>query len=148
MAEVADNVRALILAYLADGMSLREVCRMEGMPERSAVNRDLLADVEFQNQYARACEIRADVLFDELLEIADDGSNDWMERKNSDGSVGDIILNGENVQRSRLRLDARKWAISKMNPKKYGDKLELGGTGASGEILIGQVTRTYVDPKS
>jgi hypothetical protein len=53
---------------------------------------------------------------DELLEIADDGSNDWMEREK-----GGYELNAEHIQRSRARIDTRKWLLSKMLPKVYGD---------------------------
>ena len=60
---------------------------------------------------------------DEMLEIADDGSNDWMLRK--DGDKEFYVLNGEHVQRSRLRLDTRKWLLSKALPKVYGDKLAV-----------------------
>ena len=70
----------------------------------------------------RKCEAQADYLAEEILEIADDGKNDWVERQ--DGSAA---VNNEAVQRSRLRVDARKWLMSKLMPKKYGEKLELGG---------------------
>ena len=58
-------------------------------------------------------------MFEEILDIADDGSNDYMETK------GGYKINSESIARSRLRIDARKWIMSKMQPKKYGDKLEL-----------------------
>ena len=125
-----------ILARMMEGQSLSEICRADDMPARSTVNLWLASDPELSDKYARAAEVRADVLFDELMDIADDGTNDWMERKTADGSTGETVLNGEHVQRSRLRIDARKWALSKMQPKKYGDKLELGGTGPSGEIIF------------
>lgn len=67
------------------------------------------------------------MLFEEILDIADDASNDWMERQ-SEKSAG-WELNGDHVQRSRLRIDARKWMLGKMQPKKYGDKLELEHAG-------------------
>jgi hypothetical protein len=66
-----------------------------------------------------------------------------MEKKDNDGGTT-LVLNGEHVQRSRLRLDARKWALSKMAPKKYGDKLELGGTGEGGALLIQSIERVIV----
>jgi hypothetical protein len=77
-------------------------------------------------QYARAREVQADTLVDEILEIADDGTNDWMAREGKDGEAG-WALNGEHVQRSKLRVDSRKWFASKVAPKKYGEKLELAG---------------------
>ena len=60
---------------------------------------------------------------DELLEIADDGSNDWMMRQHSGDQS--YAANGEHIQRSRLRLDTRKWLLSKALPKIYGDKLPV-----------------------
>ncbi len=63
--------------------------------------------------------MQADALFDEALEIADDVSGDWSTDKD-----GKKVLDHENIQRSRLRVDTRKWAAGKMAPKRYGDKLD------------------------
>jgi hypothetical protein len=82
---------------------------------------------EFAAQYARAREAQADAIFDEILDIADDGSNDWMERRREDGSV-DEVFNHEHVTRSKLRIDARKWMAGKLRPKVYGDKLDLSSS--------------------
>ena len=96
------------------------------MPARSTVHL-WLANVEgFSDQYARACEIRADVYADQILEIADDASRDWIEKKNPDGSTYQAF-DAEHVQRSRLRIDSRKW----MAPKKYGDRVEVAGNSDS-----------------
>lgn len=107
-------------------MTLREVCRQENMPPESTVRLWALNDVEgFSAQYTRARQIGYHGMADELIEIADDGANDWMERQGDDG-VG-WALNGEHLQRSRLRVDTRKWMLSKVLPKIYGDKLAVGG---------------------
>ena len=111
-----------ICAEIAVGKSMREICRAADMPDMRTVFRWLAAHSEFQQIYARAREAQADYLAEEILEIADDGKNDWVERQ--DGSAA---VNNEAVQRSRLRVDARKWLMSKLMPKKYGEKLELGG---------------------
>jgi hypothetical protein len=79
---------------------------------------------DFVAQYALARQAGYARMAEELLEIADDGTNDWMERE--DGSPA---LNSEHVQRSRLRVDTRKWLLSKVLPKIYGDKLQIGGDG-------------------
>ena len=63
---------------------------------------------------------------DQILEIADDASRDWVTKKNADGSTYQVF-DGEHVQRARLRIDSRKWLMSKMAPKKYGDRIEVGG---------------------
>lgn len=71
---------------------------------------------------------------DELLEIADDGSNDWMEKTVGSGETITVV-DHEHVQRSRLRVDTRKWYLSKLAPKRYSEKLATDDTGASDEVL-------------
>ncbi len=104
---------------------------MEGMPSKSTVMRWLSdeANEDFRDQYARARERQADHFADEILEIADDGHNDWMDRQVRKG-VFVRSPDHEHINRSKLRVDARKWLMSKLAPKKYGEKLEL--TGAEG----------------
>lgn len=81
--------------------------------------------------------MQTEVIADETFEMVDDGSNDWMEKVGKDGSVG-YMLNGEAVARSRLRFDQRRWWLSKLAPKKYGDKLEIDATvKAEVSIVIG-----------
>jgi hypothetical protein len=104
--------------------SLRNTLLLDNMPSMSTFLKWINEDAFKQNQYAHACEVRADAIFDEMLEIADDGTNDYMEKIRRDGT-SEEVLNSEHVQRSKLRIDARKWMLSKMNPKKYGDKLDL-----------------------
>lgn len=125
-----------ICEQLANGMTLREVCRAEDMPPEQTVRRWALEDREgFSAQYARAREIGYMVMADELLEISDDGRNDWMERNGEDDRGW--VANGEHMGRSRLRVDTRKWLLSKALPKLYGDKIttthEAGDT--LGELL-------------
>lgn len=123
--EMADK----ICECLADGMTLRETCRQEGFPPESTVRRWVLDNREgFAAQYTRAREIGYHSMADELLEVADNGSNDWMLRLSDDDYGKELyVLNGEHVQRSRLRLDTRKWLLSKALPKVYGEKLALSG---------------------
>lgn len=107
---------------------MRSICRDPDMPALSSVFLWLTKHPVFSEQYAKASEERAEAMFEEMFEIADDGTNDWMERQNKDGST-DVAYNAEHVQRSRLRVDTRKWALSKMLPKKYGDKMEVEHSG-------------------
>ena len=72
---------------------------------------------------------------DELLEVADDGRNDWMERQDDNGGTS-WQANGEHIQRSRLRVDTRKWMLSKALPKVFGDKITQEVTGANGAPLV------------
>ena len=124
--------QATICDRIANGESLRQICDDEGMPAASTVFLWLNADETFSEQYARAREAQADAIFDEILLIADDGRNDWMERKNSDGQNIGWMENGEALRRSQLRIEARKWMAGKMKPKKYGDKITNEHTGVDG----------------
>lgn len=122
-----------ICIRLAGGETLRQVCADDGMPAESTVRQWAMDDREgFTAQYTRARELGYLAMADELLEVADDGTNDWMERQNADGTTGDVVLNGEHVQRSRLRVDTRKWLLSKALPKVYGDKIQQEVTGGDG----------------
>jgi hypothetical protein len=123
-----------ICDQLASGVTLREVCRAEVMPDERTVRRWALEDREgFAERYAQAREIGYQSMADEMLEIADDGSNDWMLRK--DGDKEFYVLNREHVQRSRLRLDTRKWLLSKALPKVYGDKLAIASNAERPVVL-------------
>ena len=110
-----------ICERLSEGQSLREIGRDPAMPEPITVRMWVIQGKhpEFSAQYALAREAQADHYFDEIFEIADDGSNDWMERQHRDGST-ETVLDQEHVQRSKLRVDTRKWALARMSPKKYG----------------------------
>jgi hypothetical protein len=124
------NLAATICGRLAGGESLKAICSDEDMPKRSTVYLWRYEHPEFSDMYARAREDQADTLADEIMEIADDGTNDFI--KNKDGVD---VLNSEHVQRSRLRVDARKWIASKLKPRSYGDKVQAEVTGAEGGPL-------------
>ncbi len=125
-----DALAADLCGRLASGESLRAICRDEAFPAESTVRGWVVDDYNgFSAQYARARDIGLEVMADEILEISDDGSNDWMERFDKDGESNGWKLNGEAVLRSRLRVDSRKWLLSKMAPKKYGDRLQHTGEG-------------------
>lgn len=121
------EIATTICLRLADGESLRSICRDDAMPGKSTVMDWLDQHEEFRTKYARAREIQADVLFEEMLEIADDGSADY-KLAGRDGA--DIVIDSEAVQRSRLRVETRKWQASKLAPKKYGERLDLNHSGA------------------
>ncbi len=121
--ELADK----ICAELSEGKSLRTVTKGEGMPVAKTIFNWFRTKPEFLQQYARAKEESSDALIEEMLDIADDGSNDFMTVVK-----GDKIYEMENKEvtnRSRLRVDTRKWIASKLKPKKYGDKLDMTTNG-------------------
>lgn len=114
-----------IFGRIAKGESLVDICEDDWLPSRSTVHKRLADDPAFADRYARAREAQADTIFDEILQIADDARNDWMERRGEDDAGW--VANGEHIQRSRLRIEARKWMAGKLRPKVYGEKLELDG---------------------
>ena len=128
-----EEIATAILERMYAGESLRSICASDDMPNRSTV---LLWSVQDRNgfsaHYARACEARAQYWADELLDIADDGTNDWMERLDDKGGVS-YTVNGEALQRSRLRVDTRKWLLSKLVPK-YADKTVVDNTSSDGTM--------------
>jgi len=124
-----------ICKEIESGKSLRQVLREnDNMPSTQTLYVWIDKDPEKSKQYARSCETRADIIFDEMIEIADDGTNDYMTKPIGDG-IEVQVLNSEHIQRSRLRIDTRKWILSKMNPKKYGDKTDITTNGK--DIKIG-----------
>jgi len=129
------ELAAKLCERLAEGETLRSVCRDDAMPDKATILRWLAdkAKADFRDQYAHAREMQADALFDEALEIADDVSGDWSTDKD-----GKKVLDHEHIQRSRLRVDTRKWAAGKLAPKRYGDKVQHTGDG-------GGPIRTEVD---
>lgn len=140
-----DELANRICDALADGRSLRSICLDDDMPSQTTVFRWLADDryTAFRESYARAREAQADAIFDEILDIADDGSNDWMERKRQDGSI-DEVVDHEHIQRSKLRVDARKWMAGKLAPKKYGDRLDL--TSSDGSLTPKEPRYVMVKP--
>ncbi|ECX2215582.1 DNA packaging protein [Salmonella enterica] len=122
--DYTEELAEIICLRLAEGESLRSVCRDDGMPSKQAVLRWLARNESFRAQYVRAKEEGAEAIAEELFDIADDGTNDWMDKLDKDGEAIGYQLNGEHVQRSKLRIDTRKWYLSKIMPKKYGDRIQ------------------------
>lgn len=121
--EYTAEIAVRICEGLAEGRSLRDVCFDDDMPAESTVRLWALEDREgFSAQYARAREIGYHAMADDLVDIADNGMNDWMERRGEEDAGW--VANGEHIQRSRLRVDARKWMLSKVLPKIYGEKID------------------------
>ena len=121
----SDEIVAVICERLAGGESMRHICEADEMPSRATVLRWLRDHELFRREYAAARELQVDFYISELLEIADDGRNDWMEKLGRDGEITGVVSHHEHLQRSRLRVDTRKWIAARMAPKKYGDTAYL-----------------------
>ena len=133
-----------ICERVADGETVRQIGKLDHMPVASTIYLTLARDKEFSDQYAIARQAQLARWEDEILEIADDASNDWIERSGRDGDAG-WVLNGEAIGRSRLRVDSRKWIMSKRLPKVYGDKVTTEHTGEGGKPI--KLEWVIVDPK-
>lgn len=125
--DYTQELASAICAKIAQGLSARSVCSMDGMPALTTFFRWLREKEDFRQQYAYACEERTEAMAEDILDIADDGSNDLMLIQK--GSETYEVENKEVTNRSRLRVDTRKWLMSKMKPKKYGDKLDVTSDG-------------------
>jgi hypothetical protein len=117
------ELAASICTKLAEGRSLRSICKEEAMPGASTVFRWLEEQEPFREQYARAREWQAESLLDEILEIADDSSHD------TEYGESGPKPNSEWISRSRLRVDSRFKLMGQLAPKKYGKKLDLTSGG-------------------
>lgn len=132
------ELAALICERIASGLSMRTVCKADDIPNAATVFLWIQRHKEFAEQYALATAARAHAHAEDTIDIADDASNDWMETHDPDNPG--YKLNGEHINRSRLRVDTRKWFASKCFPKKYGEKVQTELTGAEGKDLIPEVS--------
>lgn len=124
----------LICDLLMRGYSLRKACLAhEDMPDQSSVFNWLHKYPEFFEQYTRARQVQAERLADEIIDLADDDQKDVS---------GELQMpNGVAVQRSRLMVDTRKWYLSKVLPKIYGDKVVQEHTGEVGLTIVSSIPR-------
>lgn len=109
--EISDHICELI----TEGHSLKAICRMPTMPNAGTVFRWLAKHKSFSDQYARAKEYQAELEASDIVAISDDDTGD--------------------VQRDRLRVDARKWVAAKLLPKKYGERITQEHTGPDGGAI-------------
>ena len=122
MAYDKDKVFKSILSEIEEGASLRSVLSKDGMPASITFYDWVEKDKEKSIQYARAVDIRIEKKFESI-------ERDYLEEPQRDPVSGKIDTGW--VQLQRLKIDAKKWELSKLKPKKYGDKIQ---TEHSGEI--------------
>lgn len=120
------NIWNNILAEMMTGRSLRSILRDPNMPNSDTIYQWILEDKKKSDQYARAADIRADEIFDEMMNISDETDSDIITLDD-----GREVVNNNVISRDRLRIDTRKWILSKMNPKKYGDKVDFSSNDGS-----------------
>lgn len=127
---------------IAQGKSARTMCVEAGIGQ-TTLWQWLEDDTEFQKQYARAKDKCADLYAEEIIEIADESANDFYIKEDGTRSI-----DNEAVQRSRLRVDARKWYASKLAPKRYGDKVINEIQGDPDRPLNQNITIAFIPAKT
>ena len=105
-----------VLTQMREGKSLRQASKMAGVARQTFLDW-VDKDQELSGQYARARSDMIDKIADDIIKIADEEMI----------PTGEGKVDSAMVQKQRLRVDTRKWLLSKLAPKKYGDKLELSG---------------------
>lgn len=119
--EYNQDIASKICSKLAEGISLRTICLGEDMPTKTTVFNWLAKHKDFVDQYARAKEESADAQFENLDDIGDEAIE---ESKIVDPKAASAV-----VSAYKLKADNLKWTMSKMKPKKYGDKLDVMSDG-------------------
>lgn len=112
----SEDLADTICARLSAGESLLKICEDDGIPSRTTIYQWVATNQAFADKYAHARNVGLDDMADDLIRLSDDDERD--------------------VQRLRLRVDTRKWYLSKLAPKRYGERIEH--VGADGKDLIPQ----------
>lgn len=109
-----------VIKLIESGSSLRSACRQKDTPNVTTFLDWCDKDEKRAERYARATLNRAEVIFEDILNIADENYKDtYVDADGLERTDHDVI------QRARLRVDARKWVLAKMHPTKYGDKIDV-----------------------
>lgn len=137
------ELAAEVCNRIASGLSLRKVCSDESMPCTATVMKWARDIPEFTEQYRAAREMLLEHWAEDILEISDDGSRDYVPAGDDEG----VRVDHDHISRSKLRVDSRKWLLSKLAAKKYGDKIDHSVAGPDGgSISIKIIERTIVRP--
>ncbi len=116
-----------ICALLAAGDSLLKICEMKGMPTYRSVMRWVIKHEEFCHKYEMARKVQRERWAEEIIDIPDNSRGD--------------------VQRARLRVDSRKWVLARLEPRKYGDKMDFTSGGDKMAPSLTVIVRPEKDDK-
>lgn len=133
--EFSQEIFDTICERISDGESVNSICSGDDMPSRTSFYDWIGRAKELADKYARATEVRADRVFDELLQIADTPLIGEKVKIDKDGKKE--VQRGDMIEHRRLQVDARKWALARMSPRKYGDRLGLDHSGGVSVLLEG-----------
>jgi hypothetical protein len=139
------EIAAQICARISVGESIIKITSEPGMPAEKTVYTWLFKHEEFAQEYRRARELQAEHYADEIVSLADECMVGQKTEVTSDGKTK--VITGDMVDRSRLRVDARKWTCSKLLPKKYGDKVSMDVTNSDGSLSGVMIQVNFVAPE-
>lgn len=124
------EILAKVVDKMIDGQSVRSICMNDtDMPDRVTLLRWMNEDKEFAATIARARELQAEALHDDMAEMC---------RKMESGEI--------DYNTGKAIIWAKQWSASRMNRARYGDKLVQEVTGADGQALALAVN--FVSPQS
>ena len=138
--EDEEKVFNIICERIEKGESLRSVLKDKEMPSSRTFFKWIDSSEDKVKQYARATELRAEDIFDEMFYIADNTIEGIVIETDDNGRTKE--KKGDMLGHRRLQIDTRKWALSKMNPKKYGDKTVVDNTSSDGTMSTKQINLT------
>lgn len=134
---------------MSEGESLRKICsdlKDFGCPTASTYCGRVLDDKEFAERYARARQLQCEAWGDKIVEEASNCRIGEKTRVTPEG--GTEVTTGDCVERSKLTVDALKWTLAKLHPKKYGDKLAIGGAEDLGPVQLSWKSRSTTRPET
>ena len=131
--EQIEDIFKEVFNRVSNGEAIRTVLKDKNMPDSVTFYKWLDKDKDKIKQYTRATDERADSIFEDMIDIADDQEGDVYIDKD-----GNEQTNHNINQRARLRVDTRKWYLSKLMPKKYGDKQFIESTNTTYSVEVTQ----------
>lgn len=128
-----------ICERIAEGESLRAICKTKGYPAKRTFLRWVENDEALQKLYGKAQMDRIDHYAEQIVDIADEvrKGEKRVTKANGDVEVTEVDM----VERAKVQIDARKWICARMAPKKYGDRVLNEHAGADGGPLVVKIVR-------
>lgn len=145
-----DKLGEELCERMCNGEAPSVICKDPKMPTYSTVIKWTLSDdpkyEAFRIMFEEAKKIMWLYHADQMLNIADDSTNDYIDRYNKFTEETERVFDNENSQRSKLRIDTRKWLLAKMLPHVFGEKVDVSVGGRDGKpIAIAAITMNAED---
>ncbi|MGL4568069.1 MAG: hypothetical protein ACRCU6_06025 [Fusobacteriaceae bacterium] len=131
-----------ILEEIIEGRAIRNILKDSGMPRALSFFQWLKSNTEWQEQYAYACELRQELLFEKALDIAENPEEGTETTIDHNGTK---VVQKDMIQHRTLKVNTIKWQLEKMNPKKYGSKIDV--TSDNKPVTESKVVWNFIDAK-